>query len=167
MKYIKYLWGLSLLIYLGLALLAYIYLPDEGVTVLHQTASSEALILTKNAFFYASMGSLMLVNIFFVTIGNGILYFPKPMILAPNSSFWLNDSEHREVFLEKMKGWTKGMATIFNFLLLTVLGVIYAEQGHDPYAIKVEYSPMILWVIALVWMGAYFVVFKKTAIEED
>ncbi|ANQ48397.1 hypothetical protein MY04_1018 [Flammeovirga sp. MY04] len=161
MKYIKYLWGLSLLVYLGLNLLAYIYLPEDGVTVIQQTANSQAVLMTRSDFFYASMGSLLLVNIFFITIGNGILYFPKIMVFAPNKDYWYSTKETREKFVEIVKGWTKGMATILTLILLTVVGVIYQSQGHDPLAFRVEYSPMILWIMAILWLGVYFIVLKK------
>ncbi|OHX65593.1 hypothetical protein [Flammeovirga pacifica] len=161
MKYIKYIWGLTLLIYLGLNLLTYIYLPEEGVTVLQKTGSSTAIFMTRSDFFYASMGSLLLVNIFFMTIGNGILYFPKIMVFAPNKEYWYSNEETRNKFVEIVKGWSKGMATILTLLLLTAVGAIYQAQGHDPFAFRVEYSPMILWVFAIIWLGCYFFVLKK------
>ncbi|MBB6460704.1 hypothetical protein [Flammeovirga kamogawensis] len=166
MKYIKYLWTLSLFIYLGLNLLAYIYFPDSGVMVLHATEASEAVIMSKSDFFYASMGTLLFVDIALVILGGGILHLPKSLILLPNKNFWLKTKENRALLLEKTKGWTKGLATLFNLLMLTTLGLIYGTQGHDMDAIRIEYSPIIISVLILVWIISIFPIFKKPTVTE-
>ncbi|KXX71208.1 hypothetical protein [Flammeovirga sp. SJP92] len=167
MKYIKFIWALSLFIFLGYSLLAYIYFPDSGVMVMGATETESAMVMSKSNFFYSSMGILLFINIVLAGLGASVLHLPQQLIMVPNKAKWLQTKEAQQQLLESVKGWTKGLATLINGLLLSTLGVIYRTQGHDIEAPKVEYSPMVFSVLIFAWLIAYFFIMKSPKETED
>ncbi|NME68189.1 hypothetical protein [Flammeovirga aprica] len=167
MKYIKFIWALSLFIFLGYSLLAYIYFPDSGVMVMGATENESAMVMSKSDFFYSSMGILLFINVALAGLGASVLHLPQQLILVPNKAKWLQSKETQQQLLESIKGWTKGLATLINGLLLTTLGVIYRTQGHDIEAPKVEYSPMVFSILIGVWFLAYFFIMKAPKNTDD
>ncbi|MBD0401807.1 hypothetical protein [Flammeovirga sp. EKP202] len=167
MKYIKFIWALSLFIFLGYSLLAYIYFPDSGVMVIGATKDASAMVMSKSDFFYTSMGILLFINIALAGLGASVLHLPQQLIVVPNKSKWLETKETQQQLLEGVKGWTKGLATLINGLLLATLGMIYRAQGHDIEAPKVEYSPMVFSILIVGWFLAYFFIMKAPKATED
>lgn len=125
------------------------------------TETSAAFVMSKSSFFYSSMSILLFLNIGLSALGAGVLHLPKQLILVPNRNLWLKDKEAQQQLLEKAKGWTKGLATFINGLLLSTLGLIYRTQGHDIQAPKIEYSPMIFSILIIVWILAFVFIFRK------
>ncbi|GAA4843850.1 hypothetical protein [Algivirga pacifica] len=163
MKAVKYFWAISLLVYLGINLLIYLYLPSQ-VTVFENADTS--ISAAKGDFFYASMAVLLLVNISFTILGSGVLHIPKQLLLVPKKDFWLKNKETQEVLLKRTKGWARGIATIINMLLLTFVTMIAAK--HMDNVPNVEVMTYILPILTILWIVFFFFLFTSTSnVEED
>lgn len=164
MKLIKYFWALSLLAFLGLNLLMYIYFPDQ-VTVVYDNEGNGAVLMNKGDFFYSAMGILLLINIALAIFGNGVLHLPKELLFLPKKSEWLKNKETQQALLFRAKAWTRGLAAIINLFLLTFVGILFSY--HYKGAPDVNYMLYIIPVLFVAWLIYFFVLFSNTKVLEE
>ncbi|MEH0156084.1 hypothetical protein V6R21_18190 [Limibacter armeniacum] len=163
MKMIKFFWALSLLAFLGVSLLIYIYMPEK-VNVWFDANGQSVTMMQRGDFFYASMMALLLVNISITVFGNSIMYFPKQLIWIPKKDFWLKSKDNRKELVKRTKGWTRGLATIFNLLLLAFVGVIFSY--HYEEAPDLTTLLYVIPVLAIAWLVFFFFLFSNTDYKE-
>ncbi|PWJ42342.1 hypothetical protein [Sediminitomix flava] len=164
MKLIKYVWGLSLLLFLGFSLLMYVYLPEK-VNLNIDLPSGEGVYLFRGDFFYTSMAVLLLFNIGLTIFGNAILYVPYNLIMIPNKKYWLSNVERKNQLIEKSKSWTKGMATFINIFLLATVTQIFSQNTEYNYAIDSVFY--VIPIIIIFWIFYFFILFKAPATEQE
>ena len=160
----KLAWVISLLLFLGVLLYTYVYLPER--IDFGSTAESLPLVtLLKAEYFYGIVGAVAVANVLIILLGNLFKYLPTPFLPVPQRLFWMRDSLTRKHLYEHLEGWTRGLGFCIN-LFFTLLTVEVYNQ-YEPFA-KI---PTAFWyfacvVILLAWLGFYWFWFSAMAKEE-
>ncbi|UZR93978.1 hypothetical protein [Chondrinema litorale] len=154
MKIVKALWIFSFLGCFGVIVLTYAHLP---LTVSIGEVESDALVISKDAYFYYSTGILLLFNILLNIIGKVIQYVPTQGIIIPNKKLWLtNINTIKELFF-LVKSWVRGLAFISNLFLSVVIGIVYDMNSRGHFVLG-----WVLYIIAglaIFWITYFFVLF--------
>lgn len=152
----KILWILSLLGFLAVLLVTYIYMP-ENVAVLFDELGLPYYFLPRDYYFYVALLACVLLNGAILLFSSSITRLPSSLLPVPKRNYWAT-RENRPRFTKRFKHWTKGIAFFLNLILCLLLVDIL--KGNDS---QVDYNTqMLLYVFSsllMVWFGFYFVVF--------
>lgn len=152
----KILWILSLLGFLAVLLITYIYMP-ENVAVLFDELGLPYYFLPRDYYFYVAVLACVLLNSAILLLGSSVTRLPSSLLPVPKRKYWAA-RENRLRFTKRFEHWTKGVAFFLNLILCLLLVDIL--KGNDS---QVNYNTQtLLYVFSallVVWLGFYFVVF--------
>ena len=121
-RVIKFLWILSLIIFLSGLLYGYYILPDAVCIHFDSKGDPMEYIARKNAFYFFS-GICAGFNILLLILERLVLLIPDRLKPIPNKSFWLSNDETRQALNFTLSNWFFTFAIILNTCLL---GCFYA-----------------------------------------
>ncbi|WP_448520321.1 hypothetical protein [Rhodoflexus sp.] len=152
----KILWILSLLGFLAVLLVTYIYMP-ENVAVLFDQLGLPYYFLPRDQYFYVALAACVLLNGAILLLGNSVTRLPSSFLPTPKRRYWaMRDNRLR--FNKRFKHWIKGVAFFLNLILCLLLVDIL--RGNDS---QMDYQTQtLLYVFSAllgVWIGFYFVLF--------
>lgn len=152
----KILWILSLLGFLAVLLITYVYMP-ENVAVLFDELGLPYYFLPRDYYFYVAVLACVLLNSAILLLGSSVTRLPSSLLPVPKRKYWAA-RENRPRFTKRFEHWTKGLAFFLNLILCLLLVDIL--KGNDS---QVNYNTQtLLYVFSallVVWFGFYFVVF--------
>ncbi len=154
MKIVKALWIFSFFGCFGVIALTYAHLP---LTVNIGEIENDGLVISKDAYFYLSIGILLLFNVLLNIIGKGIQFVPTQGIIIPNRKEWLTDINTTKELYFLVKSWVRGFAFITNLFLAVVIGIVYDMNSRGHFVLG-----WILYIIlglAIFWIVYFFVLF--------
>jgi hypothetical protein len=147
-KIIKFIYGISILVYLFVLVYVYAFLPDQ-VGLLYDDLGKAILILSKSDFFYAALG------LFVVT--NGIILIYRRL---NRGRLNLDKTDFDEMsLLERTYHWLNGLSFIFNVILsfsILFIGMFNNSDDFDisNYIAFIYIGPILLfgWIFWFVYM---------------
>ncbi len=158
MKIAKAFWLISLFLFLGLLLFNHANAPELMVLPFSESFFSHAI--TKNHFFYGSLSIFMLSNLLFMITGR-VYPLASDKLPIPQKAIWLTNTQTRRLLFEMLNDWTKGLAFLFNALIMTIMGIII--DFNDVYMHYQLHLVIVLELILLLaWLGAFYFIFNKT-----
>jgi hypothetical protein len=119
-KIIGFLWGVSILIYLGILLVVYAYMPDAVAYQTDEMGNYKDFV-SKDTFFYTLLVSFSVANaIFFI--------FRKTLEAANKPGSFLGSGDFKEVFLT----WFVSFMLVVNimFIFTTIFMGIFNNQDY-------------------------------------
>ena len=164
MKIIKPLWVLSFLGCFAIILLTYAHLP---LNVNIGNIENNGFAISKNLYFYYTIGILLFLNVVLNIAGRAIQFVPREGIIIPNKKTWLTNKKSTKELFFLVKAWTRGLALILNLFLCTFYTVIYNENSEGNF--------MLGWILYLIagllagWFLYFFVLFfsKPESLKEE
>lgn len=157
---VKYLWMFSMLGYLAVLLLTYVYLP-LGVNVFSEADGAVLLKLGQEQYFWAGLTLVLFVNGLIQMLGNMVLFLPAPLLPFPKSKFWMSQEQHRRTLKQNFKRWLKGLALIINLFLAASLVYLYTLNDSD-VSLNLDLAFYLIGALFLGWIVFFFVWFNDT-----
>ncbi|MGF1532627.1 MAG: hypothetical protein ACFCUI_02910 [Bernardetiaceae bacterium] len=153
---VKFLWMFSMLGYLAVLLLTYLFLP-LGVKVFAETDGSPILSLGREAYFWVGLGAVLLVNALVQLLGNLTLFLPFSPF--PKSGQWMSQPYLRKRLKRNFKRWLKGLALIINLFLSLSLLHLYTLNDSD-VSLNLNLFFYGVGVLFMGWLVFFFVWFN-------
>ncbi len=166
-KFIKFIWILSMLAVGGVLLYENIVL-QVPITIKIDDVGG-VFNLTKNGFFYLFLAAIVVFNGILMILGAVIPTLPEKFLPIPKRSFWAKNQTTRLMLLKNFKLWTKGVGIFINLFIIVYLVSIQVENGATP---AFPFNASILSTIVLVLLAGWLVLFfawfgiNKTAAEK-
>ncbi|WP_375561102.1 hypothetical protein ACE193_00685 [Bernardetia sp. OM2101] len=166
-KFIKFIWMLSMLAVMGVLLYENVILqPPVSIKI---DDAGGVFNLSKNGFFYLFLAAIVVFNGILLILGTVIPTLPKKFLPIPKRNFWSKNQTTRRMLLKNFKLWTKGIGIFINLFIMIYLVSIQIENGATP---QFPFNPSILSTIVLTllvgWLFLFFAWFgmNATAVEK-
>lgn len=153
----KIFWILSLIGFLAVLLVTYVYMPDN-VAVLFDELGLPYYFMPRDHYFYAALSVCVLLNVAVLLLSGSVTRLPARLLPVPKRAYWAM-RENRPRFTKRFEHWTKGIAFFLNLILCLWLTDIL--KGNDSRAIDFD-TQLLLYVfgaLLTVWLGFYYVIF--------
>ncbi|MCS6967042.1 MAG: hypothetical protein RMJ44_02725 [Cytophagales bacterium] len=152
----KIFWIFSLLAFLAVLLVTYIYMP-ETVAILFDELGLPFYFVSRDNYFYFALLVCLAFNVAILLLAASINRLPSWMLPTPKRRYW-SLRENRPRFAKRFSNWTKGIAFFLNLLLC--LWLINILKGNDSQ-VDFNTKPLsyLFASLLVVWIGMYFVIF--------
>lgn len=152
----KIFWILSLLGFLAVLLVTYVYMP-ENVAVLFDELGLPYYFLPRDHYFYAALAACVLLNGAILLLGNSVTRLPSALLPVPKRSYWAM-RENRPRFVKRFEHWTKGVAFFLNLILcLLLVDILRGNDAQMNY--QTQTLLYVFGALLAVWLGFYFMLF--------
>ena len=152
---IKFIWLLSIVLFLAAILYGYYLLPDV-VCIKFSAQGSPTEYWDRKHVFYAFVGVFALLNVLILVIEKLFSLLPSTSKPIPNKSFWTQSPETKEILHFVFSNWFYSLLFMINISILAVFGVIWIvnydirssilQYAWVPWTIITMFT---LWIIYL------------------
>lgn len=153
-KFIKFIWLLSMLAVLGVLLYENVIL--QAPISINIDGAGGRFNLSKNGFFYLFLAAIVVFNGILLILGTVVPTLPEKFLPIPKRNFWAKNQATRLMLLKNFKLWTKGVGIFINLFIMVYLVSIQIENGATP---KFPFDASILSTIVLVLLGSWLLLF--------
>lgn len=141
----------SIIVYLGVLLYVYAYLPQQ-VGIDANEADEFSTFIDKETFFYFALGSFLLVNIIVVVFGNLMQLIPV------NAQGFFTSQE----FKERIHNWFSSFGLIINLFFLSAVAFIGFFNNADYYHISsFSIFAYLGQALIFIWIILFFYLLSK------
>lgn len=149
---IKFIWLLSILLFLGALFYGYYLLPDV-VCIRFSAQGSPTEYWERKHVFYAFVGAFALLNVLILVIDKLFSLIPNPLKPIPNKQFWLHSETSKETLHFVFSNWFYSLLFIVNIAILGVFGVIW-KVNYDIQSSILQYAwlPKVIICVLALWV---------------
>jgi len=160
-RLLRYLWVVSMLIFLAIHLYYYTQFPNN--VILGKLFPID-FPLSKSNFFYAALGTMMLFNVLFIGLKWAISKLSTGIFISPKKSVWFSSLKYKKNFYTIKKGSVNGLAFIINLFFIYCILLIYSYNSESPtnpvWGVYLSVFLLVAWII-------YFFVLLTKPVEEE
>ncbi|TAF35420.1 MAG: hypothetical protein EAZ57_04835 [Cytophagales bacterium] len=163
MKLAKVFWLISLFMFLALILVNHVNAPELMVLPFRDAFFSDSI--TRDTFFYASLGIFIFTNLVFMIVGR-IYPLVFSFLPLPQKNVWNTNPRTRALLFEQLNDWTKGIAFVFNLLIMTIVGMVI--DFNDVYMhYQLHWALIVEVILLMAWFFMYYVTFNKISSAQE
>ncbi|MEM6298571.1 MAG: hypothetical protein AAF740_07785 [Bacteroidota bacterium] len=155
---VKFLWLISMVIYLAALLLTQLFMP-LGVNIPLGNGFLSGLQMGQETYFWVGVVVILFINGLLQMLGNLSLQLPTSLI--PKGKYWMSEKHLCKQFKKNYKRWIKGLALVINLFLSAFLVFIYELTDSD-FEMDMTYWFVFFGVLGLSWIVFFFVWFNDT-----
>ncbi|TAE02718.1 MAG: hypothetical protein EAZ97_02330 [Bacteroidetes bacterium] len=147
---IKFLWLASMLIFLVILLVTYMYLPEQVNLFVAELGK-----IDKQIYFYSYLLILLVSNVSIIFLGKMLPFLPKNLILVPQKNEWLAEKNNEILLFKNLNYWVKGLGFIINiFLIISLLSIYTLNDSFVKYPTTWLY--LLIPILFVGWFVVYF-----------
>lgn len=149
---IKFIWLLSILVFLGALFYGYYLLPDV-VCIRFSAQGAPTEYWERKYVFYAFVGAFALLNVLILVIDKLFSLIPHSLKPIPNKKFWLQSEASKETLHFVFSNWFYSLLFAVNISILATLGVIW-WVNYEIQSSILQYSwvPKAIIAILTLWV---------------
>lgn len=155
-RMIKFIWLVSIFLFLVILLWVYAYLPAQ-VGVMANPGGAADTFISKNIFFYLSIGMFLLVN--------GVLFVMHKMLMPASLHAYRRNPvlSPKEALRADLASWMFGFAAALNIFF--ILGIYFLSVFNNPEGLELAYYGVLVFAGPVLIIGMLLVLvylfFKK------
>lgn len=155
-RMIKFIWLVTIFLFLVVLLWVYAYLPSQ-VGVMADPGGEADTFISKNMFFYLSIGIFLLVN--------GVLFSLHKMLMPASLHAYRRDPvlSPKESLRADLASWMFGFAAVLNIFF--ILGTYFLSVFNNPEGLELSYYGLLVFAGPVLIVGMLLVLvylfFKK------
>lgn len=141
----------SIVVFLGVLLYVYAYLPEQ-VGIDADATDEFSTFIGKEAFFYFAIASFILVNIIFIVFGNLM-----QMIPVSSGGFFVSED-----FKERIHNWFSSFGLIINLFFISVVAFVGFFNNADYFHISsFSIFAYLGQALIFIWIVLFFFLLRK------